>query len=116
MANEISVYRGDTKTINLTFTNSSGSAIDISGWIVFFTVKLRSDNSNDDTNAVIQKDISAHDNAANGETSFTLTTTDTDLQIGSYIYDIQIKDTDDDIYTITVGTFTVNQDITKRTA
>lgn len=117
MSNAISVYRGDSKSLDLTFTDSDGAAIDITGWIIFFTVKPSSAGStDDDSTAVIQKDVTVHTTPVDGETTISLTPTDTDIALATYKYDIQTKNTDGDIYTVVVGNFQVHRDITRRTS
>ncbi|KKL45106.1 hypothetical protein LCGC14_2358960 [marine sediment metagenome] len=39
MANEIEVFRADDTTLTITFTDSAGTAIDITGYTVWFIVK-----------------------------------------------------------------------------
>ena len=110
----LKVYRGDTKTYNLTFTDSASAAIDITGYTVFFTVKEK--NTDTDANAKISKTVTSHSDATNGITTFSLTTTETDLEIKSYHYDIQLKDDSGNIITCVKSTFEVSQDITLREA
>ena len=113
MSNDLTIYRGDDKTWTLAFTDSTGTAIDITGYTIYFTVKI---NSNDiDDNAVITKDITSHTDPTEGETEIVLTNSDTDLPIKKYWYDIQMKDGSDKITTVLEGRFIVVQDITLRT-
>ena len=47
MANNLEIFRGDTKQYTLNFKDAVGVAIDITDWTVFFTVKKeRSDLGN----------------------------------------------------------------------
>lgn len=116
MSDSISIYRGDTETLNLNFTDEDSATIDITDWVVFFTVKLKGDTAINDDNAILKKDVTVHDDPLNGKTSIDLTKVDTDIKIGSYEYDIQTKDSNGDITTIVVDTFEIHKDITKRTA
>ena len=104
--------RGDDKYYILTFTDSNGDPIDITGWIIFFTVKRDLDDTDDE--ALIKKDITSHTDPTNGQTRIHLTNDDTDL-IGSYYYDIQVKKSDGTIITILEGAITFKKDITQRT-
>ena len=36
---DYSVYRGDTITLPISFVDGDGNAIDITGWLLFFTLK-----------------------------------------------------------------------------
>ncbi len=108
---DISIYRGDTFPCTLTFTDSAGVAIDITGYSVYFTLKRSEEDL--DTSAVLQKTITVHSNPTNGITTFTLSATETNGLRGSYFYDIQIKNTTSQIFTILKGQFTSNVDITR---
>jgi len=110
---QLSVYRGDTFSRSLFFTNVSGAAIDITGWIVFFTVKKNEEDL--DTAAIISKDIDTHTNPGLGLSSISLSKDDTDVDPYAYWYDIQIKTGTGEIRTIMKDKFTVHTDITRRT-
>ena len=113
---QLSVYRGDDKTFSLTFADSGGGAIDISNWVVFFTVKKQANlSAPDDTDALIQKDIVTHDDPVNGKTSIVLTSTETDITPNNYYCGIQTKDSSGNIGTVAVGIFQVYMDVTRRT-
>lgn len=77
--------RGDDKFYILTFTDENQEAIDITEWVVYFTVKQKLDD--DDANALLTKDVSVHFDAVNGKTKIHLTNEDTDL-VGNFYYDI----------------------------
>ena len=105
-------YRGDSKTINMSFKDNTGNPIDLTGATIWFTVKR---NPMDlDSNAVIQKEITSHTDATNGLSTISLAPTDTnDLEIRSYNYDIQLVDSIGKVTTIIVGTFKLLLDITR---
>lgn len=108
------IYRGDSREYKLTFTDSKGAAIPITGWKVYFTVK---DNRRDsDDLAVIKKDITVHDDPENGKTKIIISPSDTnDLQPGIYYYDIQVKRGIENILTVLAGRLKIITDITRRT-
>lgn len=84
------VYKNRTITRAITVKNSSGVAINLTGLHVYFTVKRTLDDDVTDTNAVIVKDISVHDDPTNGITSVTITGADTqNLDVGKYFFDVQ---------------------------
>ena len=109
---ELSAYRGDDKTWNLNFTDANGDPIDITGSTVFFTVKVN--KTDKDSDAIISKDQSSHVDAVNGQTTISLTNSDTDIKVGNYYYDIQLVDSLGIVTTIVVGAFKVKQDVTTR--
>lgn len=104
--------RGDDKFFVLTFTDSNGDPIDITGWTVYFTVKSNLNDSDDD--ALISKDVTDHTSPTNGITKIHLTSSDTNL-VGTYFYDIQIKRDDDVVLTVLEGNITFKRDVTQRT-
>lgn len=107
------VIRGDTRTINLTFLEADGSTpIDLTGGTVYFTVNA-SDDPSDDTGASIQKTATSFTNATEGEHTFTLTHSDTNIDPGSYWYDAQFKDSVGSYLSSYRGKFIVQSDITR---
>ena len=94
------ITEGDDVDYVMTFTNADGDPIDITGWTVSVTVTER----DRDSTALIQKDVTTHDDAANGETSFTFDASDTSGLTGHKRYDIQVKRDDGTIKTIVIGT------------
>lgn len=112
---EFQVVRGDDKTWTFTFVDSDGNAIDITGYIFFFTVKSRSQDT--DAEAIISKDITILSDPTNGIMQVSVTNSETSINVGSYRFDLQWKDTSDKIKTVTgPGDFVVLQDISTRTA
>ena len=108
------IFRGDSREYLLTFTNGEGSAIPITGWKVYFTVKKN--YRDDDAVAVIKKDISDHYDPENGKTKISLLPVDTDDVVpGDYYYDIQVKRAVDDIITVLAGKLEIKSDVTRRT-
>ena len=110
----ITLKRGDDfiATITLKVDNTP---VDITGYTFFFTVKKRNDNVVNDSTALIQKIITSHTDPTNGITTLDLSNTDTDITPGEYFYDVQYKDTDNRITTITESPlFIVNADTTRR--
>jgi len=108
----LEIKRGDSKSWTLYFKNEDGSAINISGFTIYFTTKSKLEDSDDD--AIIKKDITEHQDAANGITKLMLTPDDTAQTPGNYIFDLQIKSNLAEITTILEGTLTILQDITQR--
>ena len=106
-------FRGDDICLPLTFKDGD-TPIDIAGWTVYFTLKSKVDDSDDD--AALKKDITTHTNPTQGETKITLTNTETDLLEGVYDYDIQYKDLTPEIHTIMRGVMNFIKDVTRRKA
>lgn len=107
----LTFYRGDDNTITLKFMDGD-TPKDITGWTIFFTLKKKIDDSDDD--AVLKKDITSHTNAAQGETEIPLLDTNTNDLAGIYHYDIQSKDDSGIIKTVIKGEINFIKDITRR--
>jgi len=87
----LSVNRKNTKSYNLTITEND-IAKDITGYTVKFTVKKNTnDLDGDDVRALIAKEVTSHTNPTQGLTLISLTTSDTTLNPGAYIYDIKLR-------------------------
>lgn len=93
MATLIKIIRGDDETIQATFKNSAGVAIDISGYTIFFTVKKECEidiSDSIDATAIIKKKITSHSDPTHGITQIVLTSTDTNQNQGIYYWDLQL--------------------------
>lgn len=109
---KITVFRGEDKSIMLTFTDADGVAINITGYTIFFTVKA---NINDaDADALISKNITSHSNPSGGITYLTLTDADTDVAVGQYPYDFKLKDGSGNFSQSDSGVFEIRQPVTTR--
>ena len=117
MSNAITIARGDSKLFEVTFTESDGGALDITGYKVFFTVRERgtlpSLTTNADTDAVISKVVSSFVAPATGVCEIELTKEDTEITPKKYVYDIQVKDSGGGISTIVIDDFIVLADVTR---
>jgi hypothetical protein len=112
--NNIEVFRGDSFGTQMEFTDDDGVAIDITGWTIFFTIKKK--KSDTDDQAVISKTITTFDDPTSGIASVTLTSTETYNLDGTYFYDFQFKDNTGSVSTIVAGGITFLEDITRRTS
>ena len=113
--NEIPIFKRDTVSIVVNVTNAStGAVIDITGYTFWFTAKTNETDA--DGSAVIQKTVTTHNDPTNGQTTITLSTSDTDQDVGNYFYDIQMKDGSGNITTLVKGILKVRQDITVSTS
>jgi hypothetical protein len=106
------IMQGDdyTKQISVTEDNLPK---DITGWELWVTVKK--DMSDADSDAVIQKHVTSHDDPSGGITSFTFTPSDTSALSGNYYYDIQLKTDSGETATPLYGTMYFREDITEAT-
>lgn len=110
----LEIKRGDTWSRTLEFEDSNGARINITGWTIFFTAKVKADDP--DASAVISKTITTLSNPTNGEAEIVLSYSDTNLTIGQYLFDIQVKTAANEIITVLEGIITITKDITVRTS
>jgi len=87
----LTILKKSTPVYQLTF-KKDGVVTDITGWTIYMTVKKTIQLA--DSAAIINKKITDHSDATNGQTQIELDTDDTD-QIGNYYYSIDWKDDDD---------------------
>lgn len=113
MVNELSIFRGDTESIGVTITDSAGATVNITGYTFFFTVK--GDESDGDASALISTDVATHTDPVNGVTAISLPAGSTNIAIGTWFYDLQMKDIGGNITTLLKGDFVVKKDISVRT-
>jgi hypothetical protein len=105
--------RGDSGRLDVTVTQSDGTAYDLTGCTLFLTVKNALTDA--DSAAVIRKEVTAHDAPLAGESHFEILTTD-NATAGVRFYDVQLKDSANKIFTLFGGVWRVVADVTVRTA
>ena len=106
---DLVVYSGDTFTRTLTFTDSNGDAIDLSGQTVAMKIRASTDG------AELADWASSWDttNAATGVLVLTAAATLTDdLAGGVYVYDLELTN-GSTVTTYMVGALTIVQDVTR---
>lgn len=85
----LEIYRGDSKRINLAFTNDDGSPLNLSGYAVYYTAK----KSYAETGApIVDILVTGHDVPVSGLTHITLTSTDTNRCPGEYVAGFTLVD------------------------
>jgi len=105
--------RGDSGRLDVTVTQSNGTAYDLTGCTLFLTVKNSLTDA--DSAAVIRKEVTVHDAPLAGESHFDILTTD-NATAGVRFYDVQLKDSTNKIFTLFGGVWRVVADVTVRTA
>jgi len=104
----------NTNTLDLWCYDELDAVVDITGATVFFTVKNKpSDTDND---AVLKKDVTSLTNPTGGNTIITLTATDCASLLGNYLYSIKIKMATGEFYTLAEGNVVFRKEITERTS
>lgn len=105
------VFRGDDFNKIIAFEDN-GNPKDITGCIVFFTLKKSKSDSDED--AVIRHNKTVHEDPTNGLTTFGFTAVECNALVGAYFYDIQYLDKSGQVKTCFDGIFTFCVDETRR--
>ncbi len=110
--NKITVIRGDTKVITVTYTEN-GSAFDLTNHSVFLTVKLKADQDVTDAEAIITQEFSS--GGVSGIATFNLLNADTEEDAAEYEYNVRLVNSDDSVILSTSsGIFEITKGITRR--
>lgn len=118
MASDINIKKGNPYSATITITDSDGAAYSLVGKTVFFTVKHLSDTADNDTSAIITKNITVHTDALGGITTLSLTAAQTNQVTGQYKYDFRIYwESESVVYKINsdTGFCYITDIVTKRT-
>lgn len=121
MKTVLEVVRGTDADFQLTWTDSDGNPVDITGYTMLFTVKPSGSDAADDSDAVIKKSWTSHEDPANGITVLRITHDDTanltaSSSVSDYEYDIKAIAPDGTITGIEPGYFYLVRNITRRTS
>jgi len=112
---KFSLIRGDSITYTLTFKNAAGTPYCLKNWVVFFT--LKTNPSLPDSSATLQKIITAFADTTSGTTgvaTIPLLPTDTvDLDPMEYDFDIAVRTSSNETYTVLRGKFDLGYDVTR---
>jgi len=113
---DLKLIAGNDVNLLLHFKNEDGVSIDITDFIIFFTVKSDPTLSDEETTpeSEITIDVDEHDYPLEGKTKIEITNERTKDLIGSYFYSIKIITNENKIYTIVQGLICFKKDITNR--
>ena len=104
--------RGDDWTLKFTITNSAGTPVNITGYTFWLTLKANADAA-DPGDAQVTATSGSPD-AANGIVYVTVPKAQTNvLTPGTYNYDLQQKDTNNNVETLLIGKVKVAKDLTR---
>ena len=108
MGDKITIIRGDDVVINLELVDDDGTAVDLTDTVLRFSVKRRFE----DADVILTKEITVHEEPENGISNIVLSDQETDLEPGSYFWDLEIE-ADGLTSSTDYGIFKVKPDITK---
>jgi len=104
----LSIIQGDSKTYTLTFRDAAGTALNITGWTVYFTVKQN--YTDPDVSAILSKTVTVHTDPTHGITAIELEHADTEnLASGNYFYSIQTLTNASKFYTLLRGNYKIEE-------
>ena len=98
----LEIYCGDTRRVNLTFTNDDGTPLNLSGYSVLYYAA-----QNYDIPPIITKVITGHDVPVSGMTHMDLTTGDTTQCPGNYLAQFKLEDPSSGISTFNTDGLTL---------
>lgn len=111
----IAFTRGDSQTYTLTFKQADGTLYCLKNWVVFFT--LKTNYSLPDAQASLQKIVTTFaDTTAgtSGVATISLEPTDTvDLDPGEYDFDISVRTSGNETFTVMKGKLDLEYDVTR---
>lgn len=121
----LTIVQGDDADPVVFKFDQMGTPVDISGWTIFYTVKEAKDSDSVDSTAEFKYDsvndtsaIVKSDSGSGTTDQFTINIQGSDtgaVTAGDYYHDVQRKDASGDIWTLAMGTLTVEGDVTRRT-
>lgn len=112
----LAIIRADTYSFTVTFTDSAGDAINVTGYTISLTCRVKGQDltntsTTTDSDAIFTTNATLTD-PTNGVVTFAITTTHTDRQPAVYAYDIQLK-TGSTITTAIYGELEIIGDVTR---
>lgn len=101
----IELTKGDSKSITVILKSNGVKVPLVNGDVIYFSAKQKLSQ----TNYSIQKTITAF---TNGEAIIGLLPADTNIDTGSYLYDIQLSKASGEVYTILKGKLNITLGVT----
>lgn len=105
--------KGDTYPVKVQISSEDGTAFDLTNCTCFFTVKKRYEDT--DAQAIISVNTTTHVTALEGITEFDMTSANVTL-VGSFLYDVKVKDTNNIIYSVITDKIIFENHVTIRTS
>lgn len=102
-------YKRDTFKRQFQFLDSLNNPIDITGWVLTFTLKT---NKIDSDPGILQKVVNVHTDPIKWKTTLICSSSEMNIDVKDFFYDYQVKNSDNEVTTIESGIFRIVQDIT----
>lgn len=108
MSNRITIYAGNSVSLPVTITED-GSAFDLTDYTMTFTLKEKKSYDS----AVLIEVAGVIDVPASGQGLITIPADDTELDVGTYFYEIKVENSSTgDVQTVILDRFIIQQDLT----
>lgn len=112
----LSLPRGDSREYRFELTDENDNVMNLTGATVYFTVKEKNSDADPGVFQLSSADPTQIDidDPGNGKARIFVTNSNTqDLEIRSYIYDVQVQPASGGVKTAVSGTFTISEDVTR---
>ena len=110
MAGTITIRSGDTETLTLTFVDSAGDAVNLTGDTVDF--KIAKSLSKSDGTAIYSTSVTSHTNAAGGITTVTISEDLTKaFPVGVFLWQTRIIDSGGAVSSSDVGVCRIEENL-----
>jgi hypothetical protein len=114
------LIRGDAFSLTIPVRNADGTPFDFTGYKVFLTVKRSVDDTGemtlDDSDAVLQVEVSSVSNPTAGTVVIPVSSADMEIAPGTYYYDVQFVPSSGEPWSLHYDDFIVIPDVTRRTS
>ena len=108
---DLNFNEGDDFPYQITVVDSDGTAVDLTGYTFYMTVKKKKGDS--DTQAILKKTVTSIPDPELGIVTITIDRADTlNFTAGVYPYDIKYKDASGDVRTLLIGYYNLVQGVT----
>ena len=112
---DLNFDEGDDFPYTITVVDSDGSAVDLTGYTFYMTIKYKKSDS--DTQAIFKKTVTVIPDPELGIVTITIDRADTlGIIPGTYPYDIKYKDDSGDVRTLLRGQYKLIQGVTDSVA
>lgn len=106
------IHKATDVTLSIHLFDKNGVDINLTNTTVYLTIKKNLDDTDED--AIIAEQTTDHITPEEGLTEIDLSNADTNVDPGTYYYDIQIKHSDDTIQTIEFDKCVIKKKVTNR--
>lgn len=111
-SNSITLIRADDATYDVTIVDEDGEVVDITGFTIKFTVRENPLDSIGVISKTTSSGISLTD-PTNGVCRITITSADSTIDPGRYIYDVEVTNLSGKKTTVIIDSFIIKPDVSR---